>query len=93
MSRTGATDHERKIDTAFASYYQASQMLSTLSLLGYTHASYKLATKAVESRPHDVIWARMMAHVGSTRFCAGNLDQAEADLNESIEILDKVGDY
>jgi hypothetical protein len=36
-----------------------------------------------------VNWAKTMARVGSTRFYAGILDQAEADLMESIEIFDE----
>ena len=53
----------------------------------------RAALRAVELRSRDVPWARTMAHVGSTHYTAGRLDLGEASLRESVEILDKVGDY
>jgi eukaryotic-like serine/threonine-protein kinase len=53
----------------------------------------RAALVAVESRGRDVPWARTMAHVGSTHYTAGRLDQAETSLRESLGILDKIGDY
>ena len=53
----------------------------------------RAALKEVESRPHDVTWARVLAQVGATFYFAGRLDKGEALSRRSLEILDKVTDY
>jgi serine/threonine protein kinase/tetratricopeptide (TPR) repeat protein len=53
----------------------------------------RAALKAVESHPHDAEWAKTIAHVGCIKYMAGQLEEAEAHLLESVDPLEKVGDY
>ncbi|WP_435011952.1 serine/threonine-protein kinase PknK (plasmid) [Tundrisphaera lichenicola] len=53
----------------------------------------RASLKAVELRPRDVIWARTVAHVGTTYYFGGLLDEGEAYLSDSLGVLDKTGDY
>ena len=49
--------------------------------------------KLVGSLPHDVEWARAIAHVGTAHYFEGRLDDGEQLLRQSSETLEKVSDY
>jgi tetratricopeptide (TPR) repeat protein len=53
----------------------------------------RAAIKSVESRAHDLYWARTLSHVGTVHYLAGRLDEAEPLLLSTAHILDKLVDY
>jgi eukaryotic-like serine/threonine-protein kinase len=51
------------------------------------------ALRAVESRPHDTLWARTMGMLGAANYAAGRLDEAEVFFRQAVEPLDRVAEY
>ncbi len=53
----------------------------------------RCAEDAADSSRRGVVKAWTQAHVGGVHYFGGRLGEAEADLHEAIETLDKVGDW
>ena len=51
------------------------------------------AEKSAESCQRAEVRALAKAHVGTSHYFSGRLDEAEVDLREAVGILDKVGDW
>lgn len=53
----------------------------------------RVAQKAANSTERDHLKAIAKAHVGCAQYFSGQLDAAEASLQESVELLDRIGDW
>ena len=67
--------------------------LAFMGVHGPVKAQLRVALKAIEGHPHDEIWARTIATIGSAHSAAGRLNEGETMLLEALEMLDKIADY
>jgi serine/threonine protein kinase/tetratricopeptide (TPR) repeat protein len=82
----------KKPEHVAIAYSKFGLNLSVFSLDWFAMVYSRIAVKAAESCRRDEVQAMARAHLGTTHYCGGRLDEAEKHLREAVGILDKIRD-